>query len=125
MKSIISAVALLFLVGCGTVQLVDKSGKTHPGKFDSITKQLEGTINGKTYKGLYVTNAGTANISGWAQGPQSTYMTGQVSYSGNVGRAILRSTDGDTIQCEFNYHGYSAIGNCQGTDGERYQLFTQ
>jgi len=126
MKKYLSVAVLLLVTGCGGVQLIDESGRAHAGKFDSITKQLEGTIDGKTYKGFYVTNAGAINYSGWIQGTRSAYNTsGQASYSGNAGRAILTAADGDTIQCEFSYSGYRAIGTCQGAGGERYQLVTR
>lgn len=123
----ISAWLPLFLAGCGgSLNLIESDGTTHIGKFDSVTKTLEVDVNGKLYSGHYITNSGMGTVTGWTYGGATpTYTTGQTYYGGNQGRAILRSVDGDTIQCEFSYQGMSAIGQCQDADGKRYQLTTR
>lgn len=116
---------LVVMTGCGSLQFIDKTGHAHPGTFDSVSKKLEATINGKKYEGIYVTNAGSAFSSGWSYGAKPAFVSGQTVISGNSGRAILRADGGDSIQCEFSYQGMTAIGNCEGANGERYQLVTQ
>ena len=124
-KNITFAIFLLVITGCGGVQLIDESGRVHAGNFDSITKRLEGRINGKQYSGFYVTDAGSMYFSGMSQGTTATHVSGQAAYTGSVGRAILTAADGDSLECEFNYSGYRAIGTCLGSDGERYRLLTR
>ncbi len=115
---------LLALVGCGgTAMLIDKNGKQSMGKFDAFAKTLEMNIDGKLYSGFYIVNSAYSYGSAQAfSGTKSAYATSSGYVSGNTGRAILRSADGDTLTCEFNYQGMKGIGECVRSDGERYQM---
>uniref|UniRef100_UPI004047576B hypothetical protein n=1 Tax=Polynucleobacter sp. TaxID=2029855 RepID=UPI004047576B len=126
MKKIItiSLLSALILSGCaGNLILVDKNNQQSVGQFNSLSKSLDVNMNGKKYSGFYITNASVGIINTQVYGVgTSTSGTSQSFYGGNSGRAVLRSIDGDTIQCEFNYEGMKAIGTCIDSKGDRYQL---
>ena len=118
------AAALLLISGCasvGNVQLIDESGRAHAGTFNARTKQLAGTIDGKLYQGFYILDSEAMYFH--TRGPQG--VSGVARGGRNVGRAMLTSADGDVLDCGFTYSGLRAIGNCKGTNGERYQLITR
>ena len=127
----LAGAALLLVAGCATVgdvKLIDESGGVHAGKFNARTRQLEGTINGKTYKGVYLLNVRSVDFNVNDQpGPQpgAKTVSGGAFLAPYSGRAILSAADGDILQCGFNWQGYTAIGACQDKDGRRYQLLTQ
>lgn len=115
------------LAGCaGTLAVHPREGtETVAGAFDAVSKTMEVTVGTKRYAGSYVTNSGTAFGSGVAfSGTRSTYGFGQTSYSGNSGVALLSAPDGDTMRCEFNYQGLSAVGVCQTRAGRLYDFAT-
>jgi hypothetical protein len=116
----------LMLTGCGgNLLLIDKNNQQSTGSFNSMSKSLEINHKGRVYSGFYITNSGIAFGSAQAFGTKPSYGNSQTFYSGNSGRAALRSVDGDTIQCEFNFQGMQAIGTCLDNAGEVYQLITQ
>lgn len=124
MKTVFLALVVFLLSGCaGNLILVDKNNNQSVGQFNSLSKTLEVNINGKTYSGFYITNAsvGIANTQVYGAGTVATGSS-QSFYGGNTGRAVLRSPEGDTVQCEFNYQGMKAIGTCVDGKGDRYQL---
>ena len=111
--TLISILMVCFVSGCssvGSLQFVDKFGHTYQGKFDRFSKEIETDISGVKYSGFFITNAGEI---------------GGVQYTGNTGRAILKSIVGDTMQCEFNYQGIHAIGTCVSASGDSYHVATQ
>ncbi|MEO0048643.1 MAG: hypothetical protein RLZZ410_1602 [Pseudomonadota bacterium] len=126
MKKVFFTFAVFLLSGCaGNLILVDKENKQFIGQFNSLSKTLEVNVNGKIFSGFYITNSsvGFSNYQMYGAGATATGSS-QTIYGGNSGRAVLRSQDGDTIQCEFNYQGMKAIGSCVNAQGERYQLIT-
>ncbi len=117
-------IIVVSLAGCaGNLILVDKDNRQSVGQFNSLTKTLDVTLNGKSYSGFYITNSsvGITNTQIYGAGTTATGSS-QTLYGGNSGRAVLRAQDGDTIQCEFNYQGMKAIGSCFDSKGERFQL---
>lgn len=124
MKKIILLLAVLLMSGCaGNLILIDKDSKQFSGQFNSLSKTLEVSINGKLFSGFYITNASVAISNSQINSTRSTANANtQTFYGGDTGRAVLRAADGETIQCEFNYQGMKAIGSCLNATGERYQL---
>lgn len=98
--SILLFVSLALTACGGTLLLIDKNNKESKGTYNSIDDSFQITVNGVEYKGFYVTKAGGRNS----------------------GRAIIRDTDGNTIQCEFNHSASRAIGTCFDGKGQTYQL---
>ena len=122
-KRLFVLVPFVFLGACGgKTILIDRDGRESTGTYDAIGKTLDVTVNGKLYRGSYITNAGTGVGSFQTYGAKPTYGTTQTYASGSSGRAILRSQDGETIQCEFNYQGMNAIGTCGDAKGNTWQL---
>ena len=114
----------LVLTACGgSAMLIDQGGKQYAGKFDAISKTIEVNIDGKLYSGFYIVNSGYAVGSMQTFGAKPMYGTSQSFVSGNSGNAIIRSTDGDAITCDFNYQGMRAIGVCvRPSTGVTYQF---
>lgn len=128
MRTALSAIALLLvLAGCGgQAFLIDRAGTQHGGKFDTMTRTLEVNVGGKLYSGHYITNQSVTPV--YTTGMVGTRMVGANTLAvtpGNAGRALLRASDGSTIECEFSYQGNAAIGTCRGNDGATYQLTTR
>ena len=101
--------------------LTDKSGKEHVVTYNSLTQSMEVTINSKKFAGDYVTNSTVA--FGTSQNVGKSFSTGttQTFISGNSGRALLKSSDNETLQCEFTY-STKLIGVCSDNKGEKYNL---
>ena len=116
-------VLFIFLSACGgRAVLIDRDGRESTGTFDSVNKAIEIPVNGKLYKGIYVTNSSIGFGSYQTFGVKPTYGATQTVVSGNTGRAIIRSADGDIIQCEFNFEGMNGIGTCTDAKGNSWQL---
>jgi hypothetical protein len=113
-----------FLSGCsGSLLLIDKNNKQSIGSFNSANKTLEVKVDGVDYKGFYVTNdSATVGMMQGFSGTKSAFGTGQAYSTGYTGRAILKDSSGNVIQCEFNYSGMKAIGNCTDNKGQTYHL---
>jgi hypothetical protein len=112
--SILAAILMAsFISGCnslGGLQFTDKAGHTYQGQFNVISKIIDVDINSVKYSGFYITDAGTV---------------GNVVYTGHTGRATLSATNGDNMQCEFNYEGLRGIGSCLSAGGESYRFATK
>ncbi len=121
MKIAYVAALALTLSGCGGNLLLVADGKTHPGKFDSMTKSIELTVDGKRFAGNYVTNS-TVTTGGGMVGNKWISTTGTTG--GTQGRAMLISSDNSTMKCEFAYQGMSAQGVCQDSNGKTYDFMT-
>lgn len=117
--------SLLVLTGCVTqVSLIDPAGKISKLDVDPISKGLSGVVDGKSYKGNYVTNQGSGFATGQTFGKKPTFSTAQYVSNGSAGQAMLFSADGANIQCEFSYQGLTVLGQCQGSSGTPYLMTT-
>ena len=127
-KTIGAYAVTALLSGCaGTLIMHPRDGgEVAAGAFNAASKTMEVSVGLKRYSGSYVTNAGTAFSTGVAfSGTRSAYGTSQTFSGGNNGVALLAAADGDTMRCEFNYQGLSAIGVCQTRGGKIYDFMTQ
>lgn len=127
----VMAIAALALSGCAhSVLLIPRDGGPNGvGQTDSGMGQsgtLTVSLDGKTYTGPWVFAAqggffgvGSAYGSG---GFATGSMTG-VGTSGG-GRADLRSSDGQTIRCQFQYDqmGRRGFGDCESGTGRKFDL---
>lgn len=119
MKALIVAMAVLVLTACsGWVKLLEE-GKAHSGKYDSMNKSLEVSINGTLYSGNYVLNS-SASYGGIFTGTR--YVPINSYTGGNMGRAILTSPDGKVLRCEFMVQGSAAQGACSDNNGKHFDL---
>lgn len=95
----------LLLTGCGGGLLfVGPDGASHEGTFDTVSQSMTVSIRGEQFKGPYV-------VGGYA--------------GGRNGRALLTSTSGGSLNCDFTYQGMSAIGTCRDPSGKQYQFRTR
>lgn len=122
MKIIVAALAALALAGCGGSLMLVNSGKAYPGKFDAVSKTIEVDVDGKLYKGNYVTNASFATAS-TNMGLKTA--TSTITSGGNTGSALLMGSDNSVIRCQFNYQGMSAVGVCQDSAGRMFDMVTK
>ena len=88
------------------------------------TNQVQ-TIFPKFYKGNYVTNSSVSYGNVQNFGKNYSYGTSQIYNSGNSGRAILFSSNGDKLSCEFTYDDNTAIGVCSNSKGEKFDLISK
>ena len=103
--------------------LIDQGGKQYTGKFDAISKTLDVDVEGKLYSGFYITNSGYAFGTSQTFGARPMYGNSQMMVGGTSGNAMIRSVDGDSITCDFNYQGMRAIGVCvRPSTGATYQF---
>jgi len=124
--SILSSVILM--TGCsttGTLYLIDKNNNRDVMMFNTLGKTMEVVHNGSLYKGNYVTNSsvGYGNVQNF--GKKYSYGTTQVYISGNSGRSILFSSNGDKLTCEFTYDDTKSIGVCNDSKGEKFDLVSK
>lgn len=121
---LLSAVVLVLLSCAGTLQLHPREGTGGGvGTFEALGKTTEVTLAGKSFRGNYVTNAAIATGSAVVfSGRKSAWGTGTTTYSGNSGFGFLTARDGDTLRCEFQYQGFSAIGVCQDRAGRVFNM---
>lgn len=116
------------LVGCsttGTLYLIDKNNNRDVMTFNTSGKTMEVIHNGSLFKGNYVTNSsvGYGNVQNF--GKKYSYGTTQVYISGNSGRSILFSSNGDKLTCEFTYDDTKSIGVCSDSKGEKFDLISE
>jgi len=128
MKKYLLLVVTLFVVGCsttGTLYLIDKNNNRDVMTFNTLGKTMEVFHNGSLYKGNYVTNSsvGYGNVQNF--GKKYSYGTTQVYISGNSGRSILFSSNGDKLTCEFTYDDTKSIGVCNDSKGEKFDLISK
>jgi len=128
MKKYLLLVVTLFVVGCsttGTLYLIDKNNNRDVMTFNTLGKTMEVIHNGSLYKGNYVTNSsvGYGNVQNF--GKKYSYGTTQVYISGNSGRSILFSSNGDKLTCEFTYDDTKSIGVCSDSKGEKFDLVSK
>ena len=119
MKILCSVLATLALAGCGgTVRLLEE-GHVHMGKYDAMNKSLNVSVDGVEYTGNYVLNS-SASYGGIFAGAR--YIPINSYSSANMGRAILTSTTGKIVRCEFMVQGMNAQGACTDNNGKRYDM---
>ncbi len=128
MKKSLLLTSILLITGCsttGTLYLIDKNNNKDVMTFSTLTKTMEVVHNGYLYKGNYVTNSsvGYGNVQNF--GKKYSYGTSQVYIPGNSGRSILFSSNGDKLSCEFTYDDSKAIGVCNDSKGEKFDLVSQ
>lgn len=132
MKNLTKNLSILSLVilmtGCsttGTLYLIDKNNNRDVMTFNTLGKTMEVVHNGSLYKGNYVTNSsvGYGNVQNF--GKKYSYGTTQVYISGNSGRSILFSNNGDKLTCEFTYDDTKSIGVCSDSKGEKFDLVSK
>lgn len=123
MKKLTIFLLCLSFIGCSSTNmlLTDKSGKEHVVTYNSLTQSMEVTINNKKFAGDYVTNSTVAFGTNQNFGKSFSTGTTQTYISGNSGRALLKSSDNETLQCEFTY-STKLIGVCSDNKGEKYNL---
>ena len=93
--------------------------------FNTLGKTMEVVHNGSLYKGNYVTNSSVGYGNTQNFGKQYSFGTSQVYISGNSGRSILFSSSGDKLSCEFTYDNTKAIGFCNDSKGEKFDLISK
>jgi len=128
LKKYLLLVISLFVVGCsttGTLYLIDKNNNRDVMTFNTLGKTMEVVHNGSLYKGNYVTNSSVGYGSVQNFGKNYSYGTSQIYISGNSGRAILFSSNGDKLSCEFTYDDNTAIGVCNNSKGEKFDLISK
>lgn len=96
-----------------------------PGLFpDKLPGAIELTVDGKRYVGRWT--AATEGAVGFGTLLSGSRMaTGSsVAVGGSRGLALLRSTEGGTLRCEFVYSGMSGagFGACQDNTGKTFDL---
>lgn len=123
------AVVLLaaLLYGCAAeppipFQLIDATSTSFNGSFDGRSQAMEVFIGETRYLGFYVIGTGVATAPqpwfprrGFPIDMTTTFRT-------NTARAHLQSANGRHLNCEFNFEGRRAIGECRTPEGTRYQL---
>jgi hypothetical protein len=123
MKKFTFLTFFLLITGCSSsnLLLIDKNNKEHNITYNPWSQTMEVSVNGKKFTGDYVTNSSVA--FGTTQNFGKTFSSGtsQTYISGNSGRALLKSTDNETLQCEFTY-STKLIGLCTDNKGEKYNL---
>lgn len=122
MRSALVLLLSLCVTACGKTTLIDESGMTYFGQYNSISKELSFDVSGKFYQGFYIVNASTSTMFLSRPGPRPQFASAQIHNPGNAGQAILRAYDGSTLRCEFQYQGMNAIGSCVDLAGKTYQL---
>jgi hypothetical protein len=123
-----SSFLITVISGCsttGTLYLIDKNNNREIVTFNTLTKTMEVVHKGSIYKGNYVTNSsvGYGNVQNF--GKNYSYGTSQVYIPGNSGRSILFSSTGEKISCEFTYDDTKAIGVCNDSKGEKFDLVSK
>jgi hypothetical protein len=127
-KNFVISISVLLITGCsttGTLYLIDKNNKRDVMTFNTWGKSMEVIHNGSLYKGAYVTNSSVGYGNVQTYGKKYSYGTSQVFIPGNTGRSILFSSTGDKITCEFNYDDTKAIGVCNDSNGEKFDLVSK
>jgi hypothetical protein len=125
MKKTLLSMLVLVLVGCSSnnLLLIDKNNKEHIVTYNSLTQTMETSINGKKFTGNYVTNSSVAFGTTQNYGKNFSSGTSQTYISGNSGRAFLKSSDNEILQCEFTFN-VKLIGVCSDNKGEKYNLIS-
>lgn len=125
MKRAAGICAILALTGCVTsANLIGNDGKRYLMNVDSVSKRLNANIDSVYYSGSYVTNSGVGMMAGQSFGMRPTFSTGTVMMGGNSGSALLTASNGDIMECQFNYSGTTVIGRCQTKQGREFALTT-
>jgi hypothetical protein len=105
--------------------LIDKNNNRDVVTFNMFNQTMEVVYKGSLYKGNYVTNSGVGYGTVQNFGKNYSYGTSQIYNSGNSGRAILFSSIGDKLSCEFTYDDNTAIGVCSNSKGEKFDLISK
>lgn len=111
----------LVLSGCAGSGKLLREGQSYPLTFNSVAKTISTTVKGEQYNGSYVLNNSFGQASGFTG---SKFTTVNVIGSATQGRALLTSSTGKVLRCEFAVNGMSAIGQCQDQAGDLYDLVT-
>ena len=120
--------ALILLSGCGhrlTVQSRDGSFGTGTASRGIGGGDLEVTIDGKRYEGRWTAaTEGSMGFGSLLPGSGGVAVARTITIGGSSGLALLRSSSGGTLRCEFTYSGMSGAGygGCEDQGGKRYDL---
>ena len=126
--------ATALLAGCGGgLMVIGPNGATHEGTFDAIGKTMSMKIAGEEYTGSYVLGGTpgrtitttSTTVSSTGRFGTSTGQAFIPGSGGGNGRALLASSGGKSMACEFTYQGLTAIGSCQDATGQMYQFQTR
>jgi len=121
-RILIYLTVLLALVGCsGSLYLIDKSNKQDVVTYNTLNQTMEVIHNGALYKGDYVTDSRVGYGNTYTYGKKPAYGNTQVYVPGKNGRALLISSNGDKLSCEFTYDS-KLIGTCENSKGEKFDL---
>jgi len=125
MKKVTYFIFFLLIAGCSSsnLLLIDKNNKEHNITYNPWSQTMEVTVNGKKFTGDYVTNSSIAFGTTQNYGKTFSPGTSQTFIPGNSGRAFLKSTNNETLQCEFTY-STKLIGVCSDNKGEKYNLIS-
>jgi hypothetical protein len=138
MRSFLPVLVALALSGCAsTYQLTlmpRDSGKTYGGVMDGFAggeARISVTIEGRAYNGTVVESA-PAYTTGWVGGAGYGYrgwggwgMGGSYSVdnpNGGQGKALLTSSDGGGLRCDFQGTRSGGGGVCRDDKGKEYDV---
>jgi len=108
--------------GCsGNLYLLDKNNKQDIVTYNSLNKTMEVVHDGVFYKGDYVTDSRFGYGNAYTYGKKPAYGNTQVYIAGKNGRALLISSGGSKLSCEFTYDN-KFIGTCESNNGEKFDL---
>ncbi|MFL5519504.1 MAG: hypothetical protein ACJ8B6_01110 [Gemmatimonadales bacterium] len=134
----LAPILALALSGCASsyqLTLMPRdSGKTYGGVMDSLAGgegRIAVTIEGRTYNGTWVESA-PAYTTGWAGGAGYGYRrwggygaVGTISMdnpNGGLAKALLTSSDGAGLRCDFQGTRSSGGGVCRDDMGKEYDV---
>ena len=127
MRIVAPLVALLLVSGCAhrlTMQSADGSVGFGTATVGAGSGSIEATIDGRRYDGRWTAaTEGAVGFGTLLAGGQSVMATSMM-VGGSRGMALMRSSDGKTMRCEFIYSGMSrgGYGVCEDGERKRYDL---
>jgi hypothetical protein len=125
-QKVLLFLTIAFLSGCaGNIKLVEE-GKIHHGRYDQISKKIEVSIDNVIYRGSYSQSVTSTAATGTIiKNSPFTVQTGTAfgSTTDGSGQAILISSDGKVIRCNFgSIVAWRGQGQCQSNSGKSYDL---
>ena len=121
-KNLFFVLVTLILGACsGNLYLIDKGNKQDVVTYNTLSQTMEVIHNGALYKGDYVTDSRVGYGNTYTYGKKPAYGNTQVYVPGKNGRALLISSNGDKLSCEFTYDS-KLIGTCENSKGEKFDL---
>ena len=133
LKRLASAAAVLTLAGCSyNLQLMARdSGESGSGTaaYGQQTGAVNIKIGDQAYTGTWASarmNDSFTLLNTYGRNSRGTSATGtgfgQSYSSGSAGRALLRSSSGAGLRCEFQTGGSAGYGVCQNDQGKLYDM---